>query len=457
MELCDADRNAFGQFMGRLGDLSGDKRTRYTVNQTVQGILGGQSLRCAQIARSTPGLSGTDSSEQRIRDMVSHRTTHNSPDLDERHIVQRLVQRGVELLSHDDDIWVALDSSDLRKPSAYKMPDLMEVRALDKRFVPGYRVVTALGVGKGVRSLLYHHLFSSEAADFTSEPREVTAALTACHTALRPLAAVTTFLMDSGFDSAETWSHIWQQGDHLVCRLCQLDRWVTWRQTGGRRERVQIQNLTPALRPLASVTATMEVRKVGEKRAHKQQVTARVSSVPVTVSSTVLDNGKPRNAQHCAWIVQVVLEDTTHDPWWLLTDWPVETEADAVRIFRMYCTRWAVEDSYKFVKQCFGWEEVQMRDLEAIRVLVALAWVAAAFLYEMGVTWDWVEVQLLARLGGYVPHKGRKPGKQALCRGLQRLYESFATLAFLEAYKAEHGDLPPRIKALVKGLAPAPL
>ncbi len=74
--------------------------------------------------------------------MVRGHTTKNSPDLDEQRLVQRLVLRGIEMLSADDDIWVAMDSSDLRKPYATKMPDLMDVRALDGALVPGYRVIT---------------------------------------------------------------------------------------------------------------------------------------------------------------------------------------------------------------------------------------------------------------------------------------------------------------------------
>ena len=96
-------------------------------------------------------------------------------------------------------------------------------------------------------------------------------------------------------------------------------------------------------------------------------------------------------------------------------------------------------------------------ELHGIRLLVALGWVAAAFLYELGVTWDWAEVQLLARLGGYVPHKGRKPGKIALCRGLHRLYASMSTLTLLNDHIAEHGDLPPRIRALIQGRLPLQL
>jgi len=45
------------------------------------------------------------------------------------------------------------------------------------------------------------------------------------------------------------------------------------------------------------------------------------------------------------------------------------------------------------IASCLGWEEVQLLDWQGIRTLIALAWVAAAFLYEMGVTLDWPEVE----------------------------------------------------------------
>ena len=104
------------------------------------------------------------------------------------------------------------------------------------------------------------------------------------------------------------------------------------------------------------------------------------------------------------WLVEVRIPDARMEPWLLLTDWPVVDEPSAVRIFRMYRQRWAAEDSFKFTKDCLGWEEVQVMDLEAIRPLVALGWGAAGFLYELGVTWEWAEVWVLARLGGWVPH-----------------------------------------------------
>jgi hypothetical protein len=67
---------------------------------------------------------------------------------------------------------------------------------------------------------------------------------------------------------------------------------------------------------------------------------------------------------------------------------------------------------------------VQVLAFDAVRTLVALGWVAAGFLYELGVTLEWAEVRLLARLGGGEERATRPPGKIVLTRGLRRLLDS---------------------------------
>ena len=134
---------------------------------------------------------------------------------------------------------------------------------------------------------------------------------------------------------------------------------------------------------------------------------------------------------------------------WLLTDHPVQTAEDARRVFQMDRMRWAVEDAFKFIKQSLGWEEAQVLALEAIRFLVALAAVAAAFLFEWGATLEWEEVQLLARLGGWIPRQNAKPGKIILSRGLRRLFDLLATGALLKDYLDHHHALPPSIAAFL--------
>src|SRR5881396_1512023 len=116
--------------------------------------------------------------------------------------------------------------------------------------------------------------------------------------------------------------------------------------------------------------------------------------------------------------------------------------------------RWSVEESFKFSKECLGWEDVHLLDLEGIRTLSALAWVAAGFLYELGVTLEWEAVQLLAKLAGWEVRPNRPPGKIRLTRGLRRLLELVTTEAILKAYYRDHGPLPPQIAAFLHGWRP---
>jgi hypothetical protein len=210
------------------------------------------------------------------------------------------------------------------------------------------------------------------------------------------------------------------------------------------------------LRYLGRAETMLVVQRGRQKRPKEQRVPVELWACPVRLryATTVRRPGAGTEVEQRLWLVEVRLPDTPREPWLLLTDWPVVDQPSALRIFCMYRQRWAAEDSFKFTKECLGWEEVQVMDLEAVRTLVALAWVAAGFLYELGVTLQWAEVWLLARLGGWVPHKDRKPGKITLTRGLRRLMEMLTTEAILTSYLKEHGTFPPAIAALLHGWQP---
>jgi hypothetical protein len=149
--------------------------------------------------------------------MVSGDTIKRSPSLDAAHLSA----------TPSDQLWLIADGSDLRKPYAKAMPHLMKVRALDKSLVPGYRTLTVLGLTRQHRGVLYHRLFSS-APDFISEPHEVQAALSSVSQAIAPLKAQMpiTWLLDSGFDDLAVWRTIWEQHEHLVCRIAHPERLV---------------------------------------------------------------------------------------------------------------------------------------------------------------------------------------------------------------------------------------
>ncbi len=177
----------------------------------------------------------------------------------------------------------------------------------------------------------------------------------------------------------------------------------------------------------------------------------RISAAPLRVWYRPPDAPHYPSArqQKTVWLVRVEIVEGAGDPWWLITDWPVTDSASALRIFRFYRQRWAAEDAFKFAKDVLGWEDMQLLDLRHLQVLSALGWIAAAFLYELGIGLEEPAIALLAQLAGGEWRPNRRPGKTTLTRGLRRLMDYFVVRTLLKQ-QMEHGPLPPQITALLQ-------
>jgi len=369
--------------------------------------------------------------------------------LDAEHLTQVVRQEGAAQLAGASELTLILDGMELRRAGADAQEDLMQVRDLDGRLVNGYRSFNVLGMGAdGERGLLYHRLFSSEEDGFRSENTEWRRALAETEACLERFGGDKTWVMDRGFDNDDVWWWIWEQSaSHIVWRAKHMGRVVLWRTPEAQWEERYLEATFDHLQLMATVETTLTVRLRGQKRAKRQFVLVDIAAVPIQVYAP---GDKTRTKG--IWCVQVAVRNARQDPWVLLTDWPVTDEASALRIFRFYRKRWAVEDTFKFIKSAFGIEEVQMLKLQAVRTLVALAWVAAGFLFHLGLTLDQPEVRLLARLGGWEERPNRPPGKIILTRGLRRILDMFAADAILKDYKNEYGELPPFVKQLLAEL-----
>jgi len=450
------------EYLGQFDGLVGDERTGRTFHEIIRGIINAGSLVCQRIAAHSLILSKAKEAGQRVSRFATGESTKRS-EIDAEHLSAKLRERGVERLaeSDSDELWVIADASDLRKPYAQEMPDLMEVRDLDGKLVPGYRTLNVLGVTPGQRGILYHRLFSSKTEDFLSEPWEVQRALKTVSKAVCPLKerVSVSWIVDRDFDDVAVWRTIWEQQEHVVCRIFHTERLVAYQRLDGQWKNGDVAAAQRQVRPLASTRTEMVVRRGRQKKKKRQRVTVDVRACPLrlTYDTGVRRESEGQQAEKQLWLVEVEVLNSTLEPWLLITDWPVTDAENAVRIFRMYRQRWAVEDSFKFTKDVLGWEEVQLLDLEGIRTLVALAWVAAGFLYELGITLEWEEVRFLARLGGWAERKDNRPGKIVLTRGLRRIADMLTTRAFVEHYRDVHGALPPKIAAWLGETSPQDL
>lgn len=399
--------------------------------------------------------------ERRVRRLVMGESTRRS-ELDAEHLTAVLREQGVAQLAGSEELTLVLDGMELRREGATAQEHLMQVRDLDGGLVNGYRSFNMLGIGsEGRRGLLYHRLFSSQEPGFVSENAEIVQALAATEASLTHTTVPKTWVWDRGFDNDALWWWVWEHSpSHLVWRAKQMGRVVLWQTPAGVWEERYLETTVAAAQPLATLETELEVCLRGQKRAKRQTVMVDLLAVPLRVYAPPRKTKRsahgpqhpqpdPERRTKDVWLVKVAIRQATSEPWLLLTDWPVTDADSAVRIFRFYRLRWAVEDTFKFVKNASGIEDVQMLKLKAVRTLVALAWVAAGFLFQLGLTLDQPEIRLLARLGGWEQRPNRPQGKIALTRGLSRILDMLATEALLDDYVAQHGDLPPFIKQLL--------
>jgi hypothetical protein len=455
VELDGGQKGTLDEYLGEFDGLAGDARTRVTFQETVKGIIGAGSLVCQRVAAQSAILSAAKDGGQRVSRFARGESTKRS-QMKAEDITWALRERGIAHLTATDadEIWLVLDQSDLRKPYAQEMPKLMQVRDLDGKLVPGYRTVNVLGMTPGRRGILYHRLFSSEEEGFISESQETRQALQTTSQALQGVKATrkVSWIIDRGIDDVAMWRTIWEQGEHVVCRLKHKERLIEYQDKEGRWQQGDVERARGQVRELAVAETELVVRRGRQKRAKRQRIPVQIGACPVRLryETHVRREGVGERVEKDLWLVRVCLPNTDHAPWLLITDWPVTDAESAIRIFQMYRQRWAVEDSFRFVKDTLGWEEVQLLNLDGIRTMLALGWVAAGFLYELGVTLEWEEVKLLARLGGWVEKIGNKPGKTVMTRGLGRILDMLVTQSYLDRYRAEHGSLPPRVASLIR-------
>lgn len=121
---------------------------------------------------------------------------------------------------------------------------------------------------------------------------------------------------------------------------------------------------------MGTADTLLVVRTTGQPRAKEQRAVAELRSIPIRITSdqNVRRSGAVELVTKAIWLLDVRLRDTRLAPWVLLRDWSAATAEDATRSFQAYRQHWSVEDAFKTTKETLGWEEVQVMDMEAIRM-----------------------------------------------------------------------------------------
>lgn len=397
------------EFTSPYKTLLKDRRLHEGFDACVWGIIGSGGCKVAQMAACNPLTAGTKHGERRLRRLLHG--GNERTEMTAQALGSVLTSEGAKRLAGEHEVLLIIDESDLRKPFARELEYLDTVRDLDGNLVSGFHTLTVLGIGEtGHRALLYQHSFSAQAPGFVSVNDEYRTAMKEVSAALRAeRVGRLLWVMDRGFDDRKLLRWLHGRGECFVVRS----------QHPKRRAKIRVD--APA-KPLeswlgeAAVTGQLPLEKrllstTSSRACYQVDVRAlrlELEQLPGS-DTTVVELSHPRLAQ----------------PWLLLSNLRLNDErtaqlALAERIVQAYRQRWAIENLFSWTKDALDWESVRLLDYEALRTLVALAWLAAAFIFDLGATLERPEVLFLATLGGWTPGKA-KPGKAALCKGLARL------------------------------------
>ncbi|MFL5659223.1 MAG: hypothetical protein ACJ8CB_34195 [Ktedonobacteraceae bacterium] len=103
----------------------------------------------------------------------------------------------------------------------------------------------------------------------------------------------------------------------------------------GQWQQGDIAQARSHLRPLARAETSLQVQQGKQLHLKKQPVVVEVAACSLCLTYSTAVRRKEEDKQ------------VSKPPWLLITDWSVEDEQLAVRIFAMYRQRWAVENMRK--------------------------------------------------------------------------------------------------------------
>ena len=331
-----------------LGNLSTRQTAWRFCLESLYGIVTRQSLRLTEIARALSEDIALRKTVERLSRQAGREGLHET-------IEEHVIQTGAHRIG--EETLLVLDLSDLSKPHARAMEYLAQVRdGSEGTITRGYWLGQVVGVPCGGSEItpLVNRLWSQEAPDFESENLEILGCVDAVN---RHVDGRGVWVIDRGGDRGNLFYPLLERGLEFVVRL-RGDRHLVHR---GRRHLASDLGARCRLRFRDVV--------IRQSRGGKER-------------RVVLDYGACKvrlpNSEQPLWLV--VIRGFGDDPMLLLTTRPLTASRRSQWwVVEAYLTRWRIEDTLRFAKQSFQFEDVRVRGYQSLRNLMALALLAMYF------------------------------------------------------------------------------
>jgi len=360
------------------------KPGRRFLNESIYGLIRARSTHLTKIGQELLEPCELDVTENRLSRQLA------SPRMDESSIVEAYQSLATKRLERGS--WtVSVDTTDIVKPRAQKMPFLARIRDGSKKVTAnGWEVLAIEAVGsKGKRMPLRHQLYSHQHPSYISANDELDRAIGAVRPGV-PDKCVWAF--DSGFEGRLALDVFHKHDLNFVVRMdvpgvsvygdiYEVNAKPNHRKLYIDGERLHIGDAA-AKRPSKgnmTVTRLTELDK-GERR--KKRWTFGVSwsndvyLLGRSKSGKVLGKGERKYSI-------VFIYRNQQPPMAVLTNIHIKNINDARKVMNHYFDRWAIEETFRFLKSGdfgFRMEDVRVLSWRGLRRMSLLVMLAYAYL-----------------------------------------------------------------------------
>ena len=253
-----------------------------------------------------------------------------------------------------------VDDSDVTKPLGNKFEALGIVRdgsSKDKSYEKGYHHTEIVGLTNNFKQpiSLFSKIHSSTQKEYISNNNITYEGLNSVVTLLNERSLQGTFVLDRGYDSNDIFNYFFNKNQHFVIRLTEKrkiyykHRWnkITTLRDGYKGKlkfNIMFQNVEKEC--LISVI--------------KAQITASKK-----------------------WINIFFVYGLSDTPMMLASNIPIKSKEDALKVARLYFSRWRIEEYFKFKKQEYNFENFRVRSLKSINNLNLLLTYTIGFIALM--------------------------------------------------------------------------
>jgi hypothetical protein len=341
-------RQQIHYFSGELCSGLGVVASRF-VEEAIFGISSSGSVKLTEIGRAL---------EEKIPLHATHkRLSRNLANTELEHEVGRNILRlGAKRIKKDTLLIV--DPSDVQKKYAQKMQYLAEVHDGSENSVgKGYWLCEVVGCEVGSHEItpLAQELWSQEAPDFISENDQILSIIGRVREATEDRGII---LYDRGGDRRKLLIP-WTKDDSCRYMVRQRgDRYLLYR---GKR--------TAGLELAFSCKTPYAETLLKEKEDEEEVYHIQFGFLPVRL---------PEHPARPLWLV--VVKGFGKEPLMVLTTEPMRRNRKVLwRVVNSYITRWKVEETIRFIKQSYDFEDVRLLTYDRLRNMAVLVLGAAYF------------------------------------------------------------------------------